>query len=67
MTLENRKSSLPSDLAVSCIQASKKSTETMRFCSYFLANKATVLFDLLGLGFPTFTATVKDIRREFTV
>lgn len=43
------------------------STETMRFSSCFLAKKTpTVLFDLLGLGFPTFTAFIK-IRREFTV
>lgn len=42
-------------------------TETMRFSSSFLVKKATVLFDLLGLGFPTFTAVVKIIRREFTV
>lgn len=44
------------------------STETMRFSSCFLAKKKspTVLFDLLGLGFPTFTAFLK-IRREFTV
>lgn len=36
------------------------SIETMRFSSYFLAKKSTtVLFDLIGLGFPTFSAIVK--------
>lgn len=63
-------SSLPSDLAVSRLcpvsRLPEMSTETMRFSSYFLAEKATVLFDLVGLGFPTFTAVVKIIRREFT-
>lgn len=43
------------------------SSETMRFSSCSLAKKATVLFDLLDLGFPTVTATVEIIRREFTV
>lgn len=62
--------SLPSDLSVSRLDPVSRlpemSTETMRFSSYFLAEKATVLFDLVGLGFPTLTAIVKIFGREFT-